>query len=60
MPSWDDIQQIVRIVAYMISGWLVSLGHLDIANGETLGGAILAVASVAWWWFWNRRGKPAV
>jgi hypothetical protein len=59
MPSWDDIQQLVRIVAYMASGWLVSIGQLDVANGETLGGALLALASVVWWWFWNRKAVKA-
>ena len=56
--TWDDIQQIIRIVAYAISGFLVSAGQLDPAHGETLGGALLGLASVGWWWFWNRK-KPA-
>lgn len=53
--GWNDIQQIARIIAYAASGFLVNAGQLDPANGETLGGAILAILSVAWWWFWNRK-----
>ena len=53
--SWDNIQQLVRILAYGAAGWLVNAGHLDPSNGETLGGALLGLASVAWWWFWNRK-----
>lgn len=55
MISWDDTQQLFRIGAYALAGWLGARGNLDPANIETLGGALLGLASVAWWWFWNRR-----
>ena len=58
--KWEDIQQFVRILCFMASGALVNAGQLDAANGETLGGALLGVASVAWWFIWNRFfKKPA-
>lgn len=57
--NWNDIQQIVRIVLYGAAGWLVNAGQLDAANAETLAGGALAIVSVAWWWFWNRKAvKP--
>ena len=55
--KWDDIQQVVRILAFMVAGFLGERGGLDPANIETLGGAFLALASVAWWFFWNRKPK---
>jgi hypothetical protein len=53
--NWNDVQQIARIVAYAAAGWLGAKGGLDPANVETLGGAILGIVSVAWWFFWNRK-----
>jgi hypothetical protein len=53
--TWDNVQQIARILAYGVSGYLVNAGQLDPANGETLGGALLGLLSVAWWFFWNRK-----
>lgn len=53
--TWDNVQQFARILAYGASGYLVNAGQLDPANGETLGGAILALLSVGWWFFWNRK-----
>jgi hypothetical protein len=53
--NWNDIQQIVRIVAFAVAGWLGNAGGLDPANTETLAGAFIALASVGWWWFWNRK-----
>lgn len=53
--NWNDIQQIVRIAAYGVAGWLANAGGLDPSNTETLAGGIIALASVGWWWFWNRK-----
>lgn len=53
--NWNDIQQVVRILAYAAAGWLGAKGGLDPANVETLGGALLGLVSVAWWFFWNRK-----
>lgn len=57
--KWEDIQQVVRILAFMVAGFLGERGGLDPANVETLGGALLAIASVVWWWFWNRNKTAA-
>lgn len=57
--NWNDIQQIVRIVMYGAAGWLGAAGGLDPANVETLGGALVALVSVGWWWFWNRKAVKA-
>jgi hypothetical protein len=53
--TWDNVQQIARILAYGVSGYLVNAGQLEPANFETLGGALLGLLSVAWWFFWNRK-----
>jgi hypothetical protein len=55
--SWENVQQIVRIVLYWASGHLVTSGQLDPTNAETLVGGILAIISVIWWWVWNRQQK---
>ena len=57
--NWDSVQQLIRIVLQFLSGFLVGKGILDAANAEVLTGALLSLASVAWWYFWNRKAKPA-
>ena len=58
--KWEDIQQFARIICFMVAGWLGNAGGLDPSNVETVGGALLALASVAWWFVWNRFfKKPA-
>lgn len=55
--TWDSIQQFVRICLGWVAAYLVAHGKLDIANAETLTGALLGVAQVGWWFFWNNIRK---
>lgn len=57
--NWDSVQQLVRIVLQFLSGLLVGKGILDSTNAEIFSGALLSLTSVAWWYFWNRKAKPA-
>jgi hypothetical protein len=51
---WDSIQQIVRIVMYMVSGYLVKMGWPEDMTVALTGGAI-GLATVGWWFFWERK-----
>lgn len=53
--TWDSIQQAVRIVLYALSGSLVTKGYLTEEVLNTLIGAVLALGSVGWWFFWERK-----
>lgn len=53
--TWDTVQQLVRIILQFIAGILVTKGILDEANATTLVGALLSIASVGWWVFWDKR-----
>lgn len=56
--TWDSVQQIIRIVLQFLSGLLVGKGILDATNAEIFSGALLSLASVAWWFVWNRKANP--
>lgn len=55
--TWDSIQQLIRIVAQMGGAALVSRGLITEEISTQLSGGVLALASVAWWIFWNK-GRP--
>lgn len=59
--QWEDIQQFVRKAADMAAGALVIAGGLDPSHVSTISGIIMGVASIVWWFVWNRWfKKPAV
>lgn len=59
--QWEDIQQLVRKVADFAAGALVTAGGFEVAQGETISGIIMGVASLVWWFVWNKwLKKPAV
>ena len=53
--NWDNIQQLVRILAQLGAGVLLQRGIIteDIAT-QLIGGAV-SIASVAWWLLWNSK-----
>jgi len=51
---WDTVQQLVRIVMQFLGGYLVSKGILTEEVAAQLSGAILSIAAVAWWLFWDK------
>lgn len=56
--NWDTVQQFLRIILQVVAGMLVSKGYLSQEMGVTMTGALLSLAGVAWWAYWNR-GKAA-
>lgn len=58
--KWDDVQQLVRKVADWASGALVTAGGFEAAHGETITGIIMGVASLVWWFVWNKWLKKPV
>lgn len=42
---------VVRHGLQLLSGVLIAEGKLDMANAETLTGGMIAIATVAWWYF---------
>lgn len=52
---WDTLQQLIRIIMQIISGYLIARGVLDEANAVALSGAVLSLANIAWWAYWNRK-----
>lgn len=57
--TWNDIQQMLRIVMNGLGMWLAAKGlPEDIVLAVT--GGLMSAAAVAWWWFWNRTRPAAV
>lgn len=52
--TWDSVQQFVRIVIGWAAAYLVTNGVLDASNATILTGALLGIAQVGWWFFWNK------
>ncbi len=42
---------LIRHLLQVGAGYLVAQGQLDVANAETLTGAVLGLVTVAWWYF---------
>lgn len=55
--DWNSIQQLVRILAQLGAGALVSNGVIteDLATGGI--GAVVSLASIVWWIFWEKDRK---
>jgi len=53
--NWDTIQQFLRIVMQVVSGYLVGQGFLTDEMMVTLTGGVISLANVAWWFFWHRK-----
>lgn len=53
--TWDTIQQFVRIIMQVLAGMLVSRGYITADMGVTLTGAIISLAGIGWWMFWDRK-----
>lgn len=53
--DWNTVQQFLRIVMQLVAGLLISKGYLSEEMSVTLSGAILSLANVAWWAFWNKK-----
>lgn len=52
--TWDQVQQLVRIILYAIGGYFLGDG---VVQGEAFQGAVggvLSVGSFIWWWVWER------
>ena len=52
--TWDSLQQLIRIVAQLGAGALVSRGFITEDIATQLTGGIMSLAMVAWWMFWNK------
>ncbi len=50
----DTIQQLVRIVMQLVAGFLVQRGLITEDMSVTFVGAVVSLAGIAWWAFWNR------
>jgi hypothetical protein len=61
MPvKWEDVQQFIRKAADWAAGALVAWGGFDVAQGETISGILMGLASLIWWLIWNKwLKKPA-
>lgn len=52
--TWDQIQQVLRIVLYAIGGYFLGDG---VTSGEmfaTAVGGVLSAGSFVWWLVWER------
>jgi hypothetical protein len=53
--NWDTVQQFIRIVLQLAAGFMVQRGLLTEEMAVTATGAILSLAGVLWWAFWNKK-----
>lgn len=54
----DVTQQIVRIIMYALTGFLVKAG-LDGEGIQMVAGAVTGVVALIWWIIWNRKKATA-
>lgn len=55
--TWDSVQQLIRIIAQLGAGALVSRGVITEDLATQLTGGILSLATVGWWVFWQNQRK---
>lgn len=53
--NWDSAQQLLRILLQIGAGALISKGILTEEMAAIATGAVLSLAGVAWWAYWNRK-----
>ena len=58
--TWDNIQQLIRIVMQVVAGMLISRGVITEEIGATLTGGVISLGNVVWWVFWNRKASAAI
>jgi hypothetical protein len=59
MMTWESVQQFVRILAGYLAAYLVTRGTLDAETSTVLVGAIVGLAQVGWWVYWNSKRKSS-
>lgn len=52
--TWDQAQQVIRILLYSGGAALFGSGIQDDAMFQQAVGALLSLGGVAWWFFWER------
>ena len=57
--TWDDGQQLIRKLSDALAGVLVTYGAITADMTVLVAGAIAGVASLVWWYIWNRTRPPA-
>lgn len=57
--TWDTVQQFLRIALQVLAGFLVQRGLLTEEMAVTASGALLSLAGVLWWAYWNRKRPDA-
>ena len=55
MLSWDQIQQVVRIVLYSGGGYLFGESVADGQMFQSAVGGLMSVGAFAWWLIWDRQ-----
>ena len=53
--NWDTVQQFIRIIMQVLAGMLVSKGYIEQEMGVTLIGAVMSLANIGWWAYWNKK-----
>lgn len=56
---WNSIQQMVRIVMQIVAGFLAGQGIITESMTETVIGAGVSLAAIAWWIVWERHREGA-
>jgi hypothetical protein len=53
--NWDSIQQLVRIVAYAVGGYLLGDAVANSEQFQAAVGGLVSVGAFAWWFYWERK-----
>lgn len=53
--TWDQIQQIVRIVLYAVGGYVFGDAVVEGDTFQQAVGGVLSVGAFAWWYIWDRK-----
>lgn len=56
--DWNTLQQVVRMLALTVAGFLAGRGYLDQGATDYFVSAVMAVSTFVWWGLWNRKREP--
>jgi len=61
MPTWDTVQQNIRIMIYTLVGGGVMKGYYDESTATMIVSVVMGVIAWGWWKLWDskRTNAPA-
>lgn len=55
MMNWDSIQQVIRIVAYAVGGYVLGDAVAQSAQFQAAVGGLISIGAFGWWVLFERK-----